>query len=365
VKRIDRRQFLVLSGGALTAAFLAACVSSSEEEPSTTTSAGSSSSPVPRAATLRLGFFPNVTHVHPNIGVENGTYARVLGENVKFETKTFNAGPSVIEALFAGEIEASYIGPNPAINGYVQSGGKELRIVAGATSAGALLVVRPEANITKPADFANKKVATPQLGNTQDVALRAWLKQNGLNAREQGGNVEVQPIANADALALFQRGQLDAAWAIEPWATRLIQEADGEVFLNESDLWPNGDFVTTHLIVRTEFLEDRPDVVENLLRAHLEINDYVNADAAGAKSLLNRSIEKITSAAIPTSVIDGAWDNIRVTYDPIASSLQKSADDAYELGFLQSKPDLKSIYDLTLLNKILRKKGLKEVNGLT
>ncbi len=360
MKKIDRRQFLVLSGGLL----LAAACGSDEVEETPSQSVGSGGSAAPRPVTLRLGFFPNVTHVHPNVGVENGTYTRVLGENVKFETKTFNAGPSVIEALFASEIEVSYIGPNPAINGYVQSGGTELRIIAGATSAGALLITRAGANITKPADFAGKKVATPQLGNTQDVALRAWLKQNGLNAREQGGNVEVQPIANADALALFQRGQIDAAWAIEPWATRLIQEADGEVFLSESELWPNGDFVTTHLIVKTKFLQDRPDVVENLLRAHLEINGYVNNDAVGAKNLLNRSIEKITSAALPPNVIDGAWENIRVTYDPIASSLKKSADDAYALGFLQSKPDLKNIYDLTLLNKILREKGLKEVEGL-
>jgi NitT/TauT family transport system substrate-binding protein len=358
MRRIDRRSFLALSGGALGAMLAAACGGSSSDSGS---SAGAN---VGGPGTLRLGYFPNVTHVQPNVGIENGVFVRALGEQVKLDAKTFNAGPTVIEALFAGEIDASYIGPNPAINGYVRSEGKELHIVAGAASGGALLIVRPEAGIQRPADFASKKVASPQLGNTQDVALRAWLKANGLNAREQGGNVEVLPIANADALAQFQRGQIDAAWEVEPWATRLVLEGNGRVFLDERSLWPNGDFVTTHLIVKTRFLEERPDIVENLLRAHVEVTQWIGANATEAKGLLNRSIEKLTTAALPVRVIDGAWENLRVTYDPIASSLKKSADDAYALGFLDTKPDLTNIYDLSLLNKVLREKGLPAVEGL-
>jgi NitT/TauT family transport system substrate-binding protein len=358
MQTIDRRRFLFLSGGLI----LAACGGQSEDEADL--EGDSSSGADPRPARLRLGFFPNITHAQPNVGLERDTYQQALGEHVRLEAVTFNAGPSAIEALFAGSIDATYIGPNPAINGYMRSNGAELRIFAGATSGGALLVVRPDARIEKPGDFANKKVATPQLGNTQDVALRAWLKANGLDAREQGGNVNVQPIANADALSLFQRGQLDAAWAVEPWATRLLLEAGGRVFLDERTLWPNGDFVTTHLIVKTKFLKDRPDVVESLIRAHVDLTGYINANPAEARALVNQSIEKITSAALPQQVIDAAWENLRITYDPIASSLKKSADDAYALGFLDQKPELKDIYDLGLLNEVLKEKGEKEVEGL-
>ncbi|MGE3983473.1 MAG: ABC transporter substrate-binding protein [Dehalococcoidia bacterium] len=362
-RSFDRRRFLALSGAAGLAAILAACGDDDGGDSKSIPSSGGPGATVDNA-TLRLGYFPNLTHPQPNIGVENGTFARVLGSNVKLETKTFNAGPAVIEALFAGQIDVSYIGPNPAINGFVQSDGKEVRIIAGAASAGALLVVRPGANISSPADFANKKIATPQLGNTQDVALRAWLKKNGLNAKEQGGNVNVLPTANADALALFKKGDIDGAWVPEPWATRLVQEAEGKVFLDEKTLWPNGDFVTTHIIARPGYLSEHPAVIESLLRAHVEVTEYAKASPTEAKSLLNRSIEKLTSAALPVKVLDAAWENFKVTYDPIASSLKKSADDAFALGFLERNPNLSTIYDLTALNKVLKEKQLAEVKGL-
>jgi NitT/TauT family transport system substrate-binding protein len=321
-------------------------------------------SPAARTTTLRLGYFPNITHAQPQVALARGTFAEALGPNVKLETKTFNAGPAVIEALFAGEIDASYIGPNPAINGYVRSEGKELRIIAGATSGGALLIVRDGAGVEEPADFANKKVATPQLGNTQDVALRAWLEENGLEAREQGGNVQVLPTANADQLTLFQQGDIDAAWAPEPWATRLVQEAGGRVFLDEKDLWPEGRFVTTHLIVRTSFLEDHPDVVEALLRAHVDATQWINENPDEAKRLVNHSIAEITSRPLPDAVIDAAWENIDVTYDPVASSLFASAADAFDLGFLgDDEPDLTGIYALDLLNKVLAAKSLPPVEA--
>ena len=359
MRTLDRRSFLALTGGALSAAFLAAC--GGGDEPSESDLTGSASS---EPVTLRLGYFPNVTHAQPNVGLERGTYAQVLGENVKLETKAFNAGPSVIEAIFAGALDASYIGPNPAINGYVQSQGKDIRIIAGATSGGALFIIRQDRGISAPADFANKKLATPQLGNTQDVALRAWLKKKGLNAREQGGNVTVLPTANADTLTLFKKGDIDGAWVPEPWGTRLVQEAEGKVYLDERTLWPGGDFVTTHLIVRAKFLADHPDIVEKLISAHVDVTGYIQANPAEAKALLNRSIEKATSAALPVKVIDGAWENQKITYDPIASSLKKSAEDAFALGFLEKNPDLANIYDLTLLSKVLKQKNLPDVKGL-
>jgi len=344
--------------------FLAACGGGEQAAPAggQSGSGGSAAAAAPKNVTLRLGYFPNITHAQPQVGLARGTFAEELGANVKVETKTFNAGPAAIEALFAGAIDATYIGPNPAITGYVQSQGKELRVIAGATSAGALLVVRGDAGITKPADFANKKIATPQLGNTQDVALRAWLQKNGLNDKQHGGNVQVIPTANADALSLISRGQLDGAWVPEPWATRIVQEAGGKVFLDERDLWPNGDFVTTHLIVRTKFLQENPDVVERLLRAHVKTTLWINDHPDDAKRLVNESIKKISSAPVPEQVINAAWRNQKITYDPIASSLRKSADDAFALGYLgEKKPDLANIYALDSLNKVLKELNLNPV----
>ncbi|MSQ09272.1 MAG: ABC transporter substrate-binding protein [Dehalococcoidia bacterium] len=316
-----------------------------------------------QAVTLRLGYFPNVTHAQPLVGLEDGTYARVLGDGAKLETKTFNSGPSVIEALFAGAIDAAYIGPNPAITGYVQSGGKALRIISGAASGGALFVVRPGANINAPADLAKKKVTTPQIGNTQDVALRAYLAANGLKSREDGGNVTVLPTSNANTLTLFQKGDIDAAWVPEPWGTRLIQEAGGKLFLDERDLWPNGDFVTTNLIVSAGFLDKHPDVVERLLKAHIETTQWINANPDAAAQIASKRIEADTGAALSVALVTASWKNLRMTSDPVAPSLRKSTDDAFALGFLgTTKPDLKDIYALDLLNKALAEKGLPPVS---
>lgn len=341
--------FVVLAG----LAAIMACSSSDES---------SSSGSEGRSVDLSLGYFPNVTHSQPIVGLARGTFTEDLGPNVKLDTKLFNAGPSAIEALLAGQIDATYVGPNPAINGYVQSNGSALRVIAGATSAGALLVVRPDRNINQPSDFANKKVATPQLGNTQDVALRSWLKANGLNDKEHGGNVTVLPTSNPDTLNLFRKGDIDAAWVPEPWASRLVFEAGGKVFLDERTLWPGGDFVTTHLVVRTSFLKDHPDVVENLLKANVEITQWINQNPEEAKRIVNDGIKQLTGAALSQEVLNESWSHMKVTYDPIATSLRQSADEAYALGFLGTrKPDLANIYALDLLNKVLRAKGLPEV----
>ena len=342
----------------------AACSDEDDEDTSAATatqaSGATTSSDVAEPVTLRLGYFPNITHSQPIVGLQRGTYEETLGPNVTLETTTFNAGPSAIEALFAGAIDATYIGPNPAINGYAQSDGEALRIVAGATSGGALLIVRPEANIEEPADFANKKVASPQLGNTQDVALRAWLLDNGLAAKESGGNVDVLPTANPDTLNLFKQGQVDGAWVPEPWATRLIQEAGGEVFLDERDLWPDGAFVTTHLIVSTDFLEEHPAVVKRLIRASVETTEWINDNPDDAKELVNKGILEVTGAALPAAVIDAAWPNLKSTYDPITSSLFGSAESARQLAFIDEVPDA-NIYALVLLNEVLTEKALPEI----
>jgi NitT/TauT family transport system substrate-binding protein len=343
------------------AVVLGACGSDNSSSGSGTSSASSGASSGEKV-TLRLGYFPNITHATALVGVENGIFADKLGPNVTLQTQTFNAGPNAIDALFAESIDATYVGPNPAINGYVKSKGAALRIVSGATSGGASLVVAP--SITGPADLKGKTLATPQLGNTQDVALRAWLKKNGLNADTSGGgDVSIKPQDNAATLDAFKQGQVQGAWVPEPWATRLVQEGGGKVLVNEADLWPNGQFVTTQLVVRTAFLKDHPDAVKKLLEGQVAANDYVNKNPAEAQKAANDQIEKITQKRLSDAVVAAAWRNLTFTNDPIASSLKKSADDAVSLGLLE-QPDLTGIYDLTLLNQVLEAQGQPDVSGL-
>lgn len=312
--------------------------------------------------TLRLGYFPNITHAQAVIGIADGTFARALGNQVTIDAKVFNAGPSVIEAMFAGQIDISYIGPNPAINGYVKSKGEALRIIAGATSGGAVLVVRSDAGINAPADFRGKKIASPQLGNTQDVALRAWLHKQGFKLKDQGGDTQVIPIANPDILTLFRKKEIDAAWVPEPWGARLVREADGKIFLDERELWQDGKFVVAHVIVSTKFLKEHPDIVKKFLAAHVDLTQRITADPENSKHTLNKEIERLTSVALPKEILNDAWSRQTITYDPIRTSLLGSAEAAFKLGFLgDTMPNLDKIYDLTLLNAVLAEKNLPPV----
>ncbi|HWF93182.1 MAG TPA: aliphatic sulfonate ABC transporter substrate-binding protein [Terriglobales bacterium] len=309
---------------------------------------------------IRVGAFPNMTHPQAMVGKANGWFERQLGPNVKVEWASFNAGPSAIEALFAGAIDMAYIGPNPSITGYVRSQGEALHIVAGAASGGVSLVVRNDSGIQKPEDFHGKRVASPQLGNTQDIALRAWLQAHGLKTRDKGGDVQVLPIANSDQLTLFLSKQLDAAWAPEPWATRLVREGNGRIFLDERDLWPHGQFVITNLIVSTKFLHEHPDLVKNWIRAHVELTDWINAHLPESKKFINQQIQKETGKALNPAVLNDAFARMSVTYDPLRDTLLTSARSAFQLGFLgKQQPDLSGIYDLTLLNEVLEEKGKK------
>ena len=317
---------------------------------------------VAEKVTLRLGYFPNVTHAAAVAGIEKGIFAENLGANVDLEPATFNAGPAAVEAIFAGALDATYIGPNPAINAFAKSGGAAIRVIAGATSGGASLVVKP--TIAKAADLKGKKVASPQLGNTQDVALRAWLLSQGLKTTPQGGgDVSVVPQDNAQTLEQFKSGQVAAAWVPEPWAARLVQEGGGKVLVDERTLWPSGQFVTTHLIVRTQFLKQHADVVEKLLAGHLAATEFVNREPAEAQTVVNAGILRLTNKAIPQPVIAAAWDNLKFTFDPVASSLRKGAEDAKAAGLLDAATKLDGIYDLTILNKLLVASGQAEVKG--
>jgi sulfonate transport system substrate-binding protein len=330
----------------LTATTLAACGDDS--------SAGSNG----EAKTIRLGYFPNITHAPALVGVNKGFFQQALG-STKLEAKTFNAGPAAIEALFSGAIDATYIGPNPAINGWAQSKGTGLKIIAGSTSGGAGLIVKP--GINGAADLKGKKIATPQLGNTQDVALRSWLKENGLNADQQGGgDVSIAPQDNATSLQAFAQGAIDGAWVPEPNFSRMQLESGGKVLVNEKDLWPNGQFVTTHLIVTQDFLTKYPATVKKLLQGHIQSVEYLKKDTAGAKQAANAQLAALTGKPLKDNVLAAAFGNLTFTYDPISSSLYASAQHAQDVGLL--KPlDLKGIYDLGPLNQLLTADGLAEV----
>ncbi|WP_067508122.1 ABC transporter substrate-binding protein [Actinoplanes sp. TFC3] len=311
------------------------------------------------ASAIRLGYFPNITHAPALIGVKNGLFQQALG-STKLETKTFNAGPAAIEALFSGAIDATYIGPNPAINGWATSKGTALKIIAGSTSGGAGLVVKQ--GINSPADLKGKKIATPQLGNTQDVALRAWLKQNGLNADQQGGgDVSVLPQDNATALQAFAQGAIDGAWVPEPNLSRMVQESKGKILVNEKDLWPNGQFVTTHLIVTQKFLKEHPETVKKLLQGHIAAVKYIKDNNADAQKAANEQLAALSGKPLKEPVLAAAFKNLEFTNDPISSSLYASAKHAEDVGLL--KPvDLKGIYDLGPLNELLKADGQPEVS---
>lgn len=312
--------------------------------------------------TIRVGAFPNITHAQAMVGKANGFFDKAMGSNVKIQWTSFNAGPAAIEALFAGAIDMTYVGPNPAINGYVRSNGEALRVISGAASGGASLIVRNDANINKASDFHGKRIASPQFGNTQDVALRNWLGKNGLKTNDKGGDVQIVPMANPDQLTMFLKKDLDAAWAPEPWATRLIHEGNGRLFVDERTLWPDGQFVIGLLVVNTKFLNEHPDLVKNWIRANVELTDWINGHKDEAKKLLNEQIQKETSKALAPAILDEAFSRMQVTYDPLHTALNTAAQQAFDNGSLgRTMPDLSHLYDLKLLNEVLAEKKRKAI----
>ncbi len=255
------------------------------------------------------------------------------------------------------------MGPNPTINAYQKSNGEAVRIVAGSTSGGAFFVVQPD--ISSAQDLKGKSVATPQLGNTQDVALRAWLKSQGLTTDTSGGgDVSIKPQENADTLNAFKAGDIAGAWVPEPWATRLVQEGGGKVLVDEKTLWPEGQFVTTQIIVRTKFLDAHPDVVQAILAGHLAALAAIENDPAGSQKAANDAIEAATQKRLSDKVISAAWNNLEFTYDPISSSLEKAAQAAVDVGVLKPVDNLAGLYSLDLLNNLLVAQGKPTVEGL-
>lgn len=314
------------------------------------------------AQRVNIGYFPNVTHAPGLIADAEGLLSKRLGEaGAGAVVKAFNAGPDVIQAILSGSLDISYIGPNPTVTAYLQSRGEGIRVIAGSTSGGASLVVRPE--ITAAAQLKGKRLATPQLGNTQDIALRHWLSTQGLSATaDGGGDVSVLPQANSAAVQAFSAGEVDGGWLPEPFATRLVK-AGGKVLVDERTLWPQGRFVTTNVIARTDFVQKHPDLVRAFLEAHLDALALIESDPAKARSSVSAQIKKITEQELDPAVLEPAWANIEFTPDPLASALRTSADHAAGVGLLPKKPSdgFAQLWDVALLNEALTARGASKV----
>jgi len=311
--------------------------------------------------TIRLGYFPNLTHAPALVGLQNGLLAHQLGDGVSIEQHTFNAGGDAVTAILSGSLDVGFVGPNPTVNAFVQSHGQAIRVVSGATSGGALLVVRPD--ITGPSQLRGKKIADPQLGGTQDVALRWYLKSQGFKTDTLGGgDVSVVPQDNSLTLNAFKARQIDGAWLPEPWASRLVLEGGGRVLADERDLWPDGKFVTTDLIVATQFLRDHPKRIKALLEGLYATVTFLNANAAQAQSIANSAVASITGKKLAAGVVSAAWPHMAFTLDPLAATLQTSADHAHSLGLLRDA-NLNGLYDLALLNEVLAEHNEPAVPG--
>lgn len=310
---------------------------------------------------LKIGYRPNLNDEPEVIGIGNGDFQKKLGET-KIVPYIFNAGPAQMEALFANQIDVAYVGSGPAINAYVKSDGN-LRIISGDTSGGASFVVRNDAGIHTVQDFVGKTFSTPQLGNTQDIALRAYLLDHGYKTSENGGSVTIQPASNSDIVTLMLKKSIDGAWVPEPWATVLVHQANGKIFFDERSLWPHGKFVAVQLVTRAEFLKAHPDVLKKLIGATVDEIEWINSNPDQSRQAFNTEQTKLTTKPITDDQLKEAFTRLDVTYDPIASSLQHAADEQYEVGFLDKKADLSGIYDLTLLNQVLQEKGLSQISS--
>ncbi|MFJ7077330.1 aliphatic sulfonate ABC transporter substrate-binding protein [Streptomyces sp. NPDC098781] len=309
---------------------------------------------------VKIGYFGNLTHATALVGRHEGLFQKELGGTTA-KYSTFNAGPSEIEALNSGSVDIGWIGPSPAINGYLKSGGKNLRIVSGSASGGVKLVVNPE-KIKSLKDVKGKKIATPQLGNTQDVAFLNWIAEQGWKVDAESGQGDVSVVRSDNKITpdAYKSDSIDGAWVPEPTASKLVAEG-GKVLLDEADLWPDKKFVITNVIVSQSFLKEHPKAVEAVLRASVKTNEWIGANPDKAKAAANAQLKADTGKPLPADVLDPAWQSIQVTDDPLATTLTTEAGHAVEAGLLQ-KPDLTGIYDLAPLNKVLKAEGEREVD---
>lgn len=311
---------------------------------------------------VRIAHFPNITHSQALVGRANGQFQKALGESNVIEWKTFNAGPAEIEALFAGEVDIGYIGPGPAINGYTKSKG-DLQIIAGATDAGAILVTRKDLVLKNVGELSGKRVAVPQFGNTQDLSLRHILQENGLKDTTKGGTVEIRQADNPDIKTLLDKGEIDAAIVPEPWGARLVSEVKANVLLDHKQVWRDGKYTTAVVVARTQFIKDHPEIIEKFLRTHVELTDYINKNPEQGKEIINSEIKELTGKPLAKEILDAAFQRISVTNDPEKDSVVDFVKLSLDAGFIKKTSDLKELFNFKILNKVLKEKGLKEIEN--
>ena len=283
---------------------------------------------------IRVAFFPSIGHAAPIVGIENGIFQNGIGEEIEIETKIFDSGPQVIESIFSSSIDVAYVGPGPVINGFLKSNGNDVKILAGAASGGASFIIQPDSGLDSIENFDGKRIASPQISNSQDVSLRHYLTSNNLQSVEKGGTVFVLNISNPDIYTLFAKGEIDGAWVPEPWATMLVEELDGVRLFNEEKLWPNGEFASVLLIARTDYLEDNPELVKNWIKSHEETVGWINTNPDKSKSIFEGFLKKHMGKSLPTEIIDESFSNLTITSDPIKSSVLTFAERADSLGYL-------------------------------
>jgi NitT/TauT family transport system substrate-binding protein len=343
------RRALMAAGVAAAILLAAGCGSSST---SSSAASGSSSAPV----TLRLGFLVNITHASALVGIKEGFFTKDLGHGVTLKLTPFSTGTEESTALLAGQLDAAYVGPHPAIKAWQTSGGKLIKVISGAASAGAALVVK--SSITSAAQLKGQSLATPSLGNTQDVALRYWLKQHGLTSTTTGGgDVSVKPVSpNSAAVLEFKSGQIAGGWEPAPYDVEMVQDG-GHMLVNEASLWPGGQFVTTNLVVTQSFLTAHPSVVNGLLQGQIDANKFIHQHLAAAAAAANAELTSILGKGLKPSVLSASFQQITFTNDPVASSLSTDAQHAVDVGLLSPVSNLTALYDLGPLNQLLTKAG--------
>ena len=294
---------------------------------------------------IRIAYFPNIGHAIPIVGMEKGFFEANVGEQSKIETRVFDSGPQAIESLFANSIDLAYVGPGPAINGFLNSEKHNVKILAGAASGGASFIVHPESEINSASDFAGKKIAAPQIGNTQDVSLRHYLSEHGLKTADKGGSVIVYNIPNPDIYTLFVKGDIDGAWVAEPWATILETELNGKRLFHEEELWSNQEFASVLLIANTNFVEKNPVIISNFLDSHYQTVTWINQNPIDTRIVFNDFLNSLLGQSLSDDVVDIALSNLVITGDPLPDSIHSFAEKANTLGYLgRNGYDLSGIF---------------------
>jgi NitT/TauT family transport system substrate-binding protein len=293
---------------------------------------------------IRVGHFPNITHAqalvaHALSRQGKGWFEQRLGPGTKIEWFIYNAGPSAMEAIFAKSIDLTYVGPGPALNAYTKSNGQEIRLIAGAANGGAGLVVQSDQNLRTPTDFRGKKIATPQLGNTQDISCRAWLRAGGLKITQLGGDAQVIPTQNPDQLSLFKAKKIDGVWTVEPWLTRLEQEASGKVIVEEKDA------ATTVLVSRVKFLNEQRDLAKKFAQAHAELTDWIEKNPDEAQRLIKTELLAETRSDMSPQLIAAAWKRIVFTAETPRAAVEKFMQNSVSAGFIKTAPDLSKLFE--------------------